>query len=60
MAEQSRSDRVAQVIAAWKEYRTILEKAEDKDFRFGVVISRDGQRLNELALKFATTEVLGE
>ncbi len=60
MAEVNRDETVAQVIAVWKEYRAILEKVEDRDFKFGVVVSRDGQRVNELALRFATAEVLGE
>jgi hypothetical protein len=60
MVEIRRDEKVAQVIAAWKDYRALLEKAEDRDFKFGIVVSRDGQRLNDLALKFATAEVLGE
>jgi hypothetical protein len=60
MAGVSRDEKVAQVIAAWKAYRAILENAEDRDFKFGIVVSRDGSKLNDLALKFATAEVLGE
>jgi hypothetical protein len=60
MAGNSRDEKIAQVIAAWKDYRAMLEKVEDKDFKFGMVVSRDGSKLNDLALKFATSEVLGE
>lgn len=59
MAEVNRNEKVAQVIAAWKAYRDMLDKTEDRDFKFGVVVSRDGSKVNELALKFATAEVLG-
>jgi hypothetical protein len=59
MAELNREEKVREVIAAWKHYRTILESTEDRDFKFGVVVSRDGQKVNEIALRFATAEVLG-
>ncbi len=59
MADVDRKERIAKVIAAWKEYRALLESSQDHEFNFGVVISRDGQRANDLALRFAEAEVLG-
>jgi hypothetical protein len=56
----ARTDRISAFVAAWKEYRTLLEKVEDRDFKYGVVVSRDGSRLNDLALRFAESEVLRE
>jgi hypothetical protein len=58
MDAAARNERIGQFVAAWKEYRTLLEQVKDSDFKFGVVVSRDGSKLNDLALRFAEAEIL--
>jgi hypothetical protein len=60
MDAAARTEKVSQFVTAWREYKTILEGVKDSDFKFGVVVSRDGSRLNELALRFAAAEILQE